>query len=175
MAGSAGTMTIQNGRDLLKLCRQESGNLLRLIDTRNTIAASLLPKGLSIKPVDVMESADADPLADRMAKVIDMDREITRQITALFEYRAMAHSILDHMSRRSYRQILAIYYLEIVDKKPTLDDVADIIGYTGDYTRHLHAEAMREASTVSIENMTHNNTFFCDSLVSGKEGKAGTA
>ena len=162
-----------NGRDVLRLCRNEWADISRLIQTRETLAASLLPKAMAIKAVDVMESADADPLADRMAKVIDMDRIITEQVSTLWEHRRMAYKVLDRMSRESYRSILAIYYLDIVDKRPTFDDVANIIGYSGDYVRHLHAEAMREATAVIFSNMTHNNTKLSDRLVSEKEGQAG--
>ena len=53
-------------KTLLKKCRQEKRELLILADKLEQLQNSLLPRAIQLKEINVQESGDSDPLADRV-------------------------------------------------------------------------------------------------------------
>ena len=88
-------------KTLLKKCRQEKRELLILADKLQQLQMSLLPRAIQLKEINVQESGDADPLADRVAAKADLEQDIREQIAIMLQREAEA-----------YRLILELYYLK---------------------------------------------------------------
>lgn len=98
-------------KTLLKKCRAEKRELLILAEKREALATSLLPKAMAIKEISVQESADSDPLADRMAAVIDLEKEIDRQMAIMLRHDLDAHRLVGRLRNSRQRQMIELYYL----------------------------------------------------------------
>lgn len=137
------------GRELLRICRQEKKELLILAEKREQLATSLLPKAMSIKAVSVIESAETDPMAKRIAAAVDLDREIERQMERLHRHETEAHKLVQQISVPVQRQVLELYYLSFwVDKKgeKRLYDwemIQKKLNYSERAIFYIHADAMK--------------------------------
>ena len=98
-------------KTLLKKCRQEKLELLILTEKLDQLQASLYPRAIQLKEINVQESGDADPLADRTAAVIDLKNEIQRQVYAMLQRELEAHRLVAKLRNSRQRQILELYYL----------------------------------------------------------------
>ena len=75
-------------KTLLKKCRQEKRELLILTDKLQQLQMSLLPRAIQLKEINVQESGDADPLADRVAAKEDLEQDIRKQIAIMLQREA---------------------------------------------------------------------------------------
>ena len=98
-------------KTLLKKCRMEKREILILQDKLNQIQYSLLPRAIQLKDINVQESGDADPLADRSAAHVDLENELRRQIETMKEHEAEAHRYVARLRNSRHRQMLELYYL----------------------------------------------------------------
>lgn len=99
-------------KTLLKKCRQEKRELLILTDKLQQIETSLLPRAIQLKDINVQESGDADPLADRVAALTDLKAELRKQIAIMTQHEAEAFRIVGKLRNSRQRQILELYYLK---------------------------------------------------------------
>ena len=99
-------------KTLLKKCRQEKRELLILTDKLQQLHMSLLPRAIQLKDINVQESGDADPLADRVAAKTDLEKDIRRQIAVILQHEAEAYRIVSKLRNSRQRQILELYYLK---------------------------------------------------------------
>lgn len=136
------------GKELLKLCRQEQKEIWILSEKREALASSLLPKAMAIKAVSVMESAEPDPVAKRMAAVIDLDRTIERQIKKLMERRQRGYEIIAGIDKPDQRKVLVAYYM--ADEPVKLYDVAEQLHFSYDRTRHIMGEALNYLERITV-------------------------
>lgn len=135
-------------KDLLRLCRQERKEIMILSERREELINSLLPKAMAIKAVSVMESAESDPVAKRMAAVIDLDRTIEKQIERLMERRKKGYEIIASIDKPEQRKVLTAYYM--ADEPVRLYEVAEQLYYSYDRTRHIMAEALNRLEKITV-------------------------
>ena len=98
-------------KTLLKKCRMEKREILILQDKLDQIQYSLLPRAIQLKDINVQESGDADPLADRSAAHVDLENELRRQIETMKEHDTEAHRYVARLRNSRHRQMLELYYL----------------------------------------------------------------
>lgn len=99
-------------KTLLKKCRQEKRELLILADKLEQLRMSLLPRAIQLKDINVQESGDADPLADRVSAKTDLENEIRQQIGIMLQREAEAYRLISKLKNSRQRQILELYYLK---------------------------------------------------------------
>ena len=99
-------------KTLLRKCRQEKRELLILADKLEQLRISLLPRAIQLKEINVQESGDADPLADRLAAKTDLEAEIRRNLVAMLQREAEAYRLISKLKNSRQRQILELYYLK---------------------------------------------------------------
>lgn len=99
-------------KTLLKKCRQEKRELLILTDKLEQLQMSLLPRAIQLKDINVQESGDADPLADRVAAKADLEQDIRKQIAIMLQREVEAYRLINKLRNSRQRQILELYYLK---------------------------------------------------------------
>ena len=99
-------------KTLLKKCRQEKRELLILTDKLEQLQMSLLPRAIQLKDINVQESGDADPLADRVAAKTDLEQDIRKQIAIMLQREVEAYRLISKLRNSRQRQILEMYYLK---------------------------------------------------------------
>ena len=99
-------------KTLLKKCRQEKRELLILTDKLQQLQMSLLPRAIQLKEINVQESGDADPLADRVAAKADLEADIKRNLASMLQREAEAYRLISKLKNSRQRQILELYYLK---------------------------------------------------------------
>lgn len=99
-------------KTLLKKCRQEKRELLILADKLEQLQMSLLPRAIQLKEINVQESGDSDPLADRVAAKEDLMNDIQKQIAIMLQREAEAYRLISKLKNSRQRQILELYYLK---------------------------------------------------------------
>ena len=99
-------------KTLLRKCRQEKRELLILADKLEQLQMSLLPRAIQLKDINVQESGDADPLADRLAAKNDLEAEIRRNLVAMLQRETEAYRLISKLKNSRQRQILELYYLK---------------------------------------------------------------
>ena len=99
-------------KTLLKKCRQEKRELLILTDKLQQLQMSLLPRAIQLKEMNVQESGDSDPLADRVAAKEDLEQDIRKQIAIMLQREAEAYRLINKLRNSRQRQILELYYLK---------------------------------------------------------------
>lgn len=120
--------------------------VLILSEKREFLASSLLPKAMKIKEISVQENADPDPVAERMAAVVDLDRELDRQLAEMLRRNLEAHRIISQLEDARYRQLLELYYLTFrIDERGakvlyTWETVAETMGYSTERVFDFFAE-----------------------------------
>jgi hypothetical protein len=98
-------------KTLLKKCRQEKRELLILTDKLEQLQMSLLPRAIQLKDINVQESGDADPLADRVSAKADLEQDIRKQIAIMLQREAEAYRLISKLRNSRQRQMLELYYL----------------------------------------------------------------
>ena len=99
-------------KTLLKKCRQEKRELLILTDKLQQLQMSLLPRAIQLKEINVQESGDSDPLADRVAAKEDLEQDIRKQIAIMLQREAEAYRLISKLKNSRQRQILELYYMK---------------------------------------------------------------
>ena len=99
-------------KTLLKKCRQEKRELLILADKLEQLQMSLLPRAIQLNDIDVQESRDPDPIANRVSAKADLEADIRKQIGIMLQREAAAYHLISKLQNSRQRQILELYYLK---------------------------------------------------------------
>lgn len=134
-------------REFFRTIRKERAEIKALREKREAIASSLLPKAMGIKEIQVMESAEQDPVGKRMAIVVDIDTKISERMVALYAKQDRAIELINMLTRTEQRLAMWTYYIK-TDWPVGIDEVAEMIGYSTDRCKHLMSDAYK-----AIDNM----------------------
>lgn len=93
-------------------CRKEQAELNSLINKREYIYSTLLPKAVKIKEVDVQTSAPQDVMADTMAEIEQYDSAISRKILTLSRKHRKGIDMIGKLNDTVQRNALELYYLD---------------------------------------------------------------
>jgi hypothetical protein len=133
-------------KKFLLQCRKEMIEIDILRDKQNYLRASLLPKAVQPKEMSVQTSGPGDMMADRMAEVADLDRQIEDMIRSLVSNHAIALNVIKRISYPAHRQVLELYYLN--PETLSWGDVATRMHYSERQIYNLHGEALLEAQRI---------------------------
>ncbi len=135
-----------------------------LRNNRNQLAASLLPRAIRPREVDVQESAPQDRISGVEAKIADMDAVIGERVKRLETDWKYAHEVIMHMDSSKHRTVLTLYYLTTQESKEirgkndkeivgqcllSWDDVAVRMGKSVDWVKKLHGDALEEFGRIA--------------------------
>lgn len=115
-------------------------------------AAALDNGAIDYSKEKVQTSPEGDRLCDAVSRYIDKDRQITAEIDKLIDLRQKIIKELHCMDNQLYMDILFKRYVQY-RKYKDLDAIADELGYTGEYMRHLHGWALQEFAKIT-QNIT---------------------
>lgn len=99
-------------KTLLKKCRQEKRELLILTDKLEQLQMSLLPRAIQLNDIEVQESRDPDPIANRVSAKADLEADIKRNLASMLQREAEAYRLISKLKNSRQRQILELYYLK---------------------------------------------------------------
>lgn len=99
-------------KQLLVDCRKEQAELNSLINKREYIYSTLLPKAVKIKEVDVQTSAPQDMMADTMAEIEQYDYAISQKILTLSKKHRKGIDMIGKLNDTLQRNALELYYLD---------------------------------------------------------------
>lgn len=136
-------------KELLMQCRQEKKEILILQEKKMQLEASLLPKALAIKPVNVMDSADDDPMFHRLPEVVDLEQQIKARLKEMYENEQKAYEMVWQIKDSKHRQLLQLYYLQFQVNENgrlslhTWESVAETMNYSIQWVYELRDEALK--------------------------------
>ena len=153
-----------SAREILRKCRDERREVLLLKEKQEELRTSLIPRAIQYKSDVIQASGESDPLAERLADVVDMDRQITAMLEDMYQTEAQAWRIVRAMNDSRYRVLLMTYYMSVrTDARGrttlhTLETAAEAAGYSAGTMRHYHKRALRaaEAALRKVDTEIHN-------------------
>lgn len=143
-----------SAKEILRKCRDDRRELLVLKEKQEELRASLIPRAIQYKSDIVQSSGDADPVAERLADVVDMDGQINAIIADMYQREAQALQIIRRITDSRYRVLLMTYYMRTREDERgrrtlhTLETAAEVAGYSAGTIRHYHKRALRAADAV---------------------------
>lgn len=87
----------------------------------------------------VQTSGSQDKMGDTVAKILDLETEITASIV---EYLGKKEEVIRTIESVENINMYNLLYKRYVDGK-TLTTIADEMGFSEDYIKHLHGDALR--------------------------------
>lgn len=157
-------MYLRNIRDE----QQELRALRRMLHEKRL---DLIPPGINYDRIRV-QTTPSDRTTDRMVEAVELEKAIEEHIRALDDRKAEASRIIAMVDDPMCRVVLELYYLALRENgKPVRwGDVAEIMGYSEDWVKHMHGVALAklaeiiEEEDIEGEKSTLKNTFFCDNV-----------
>lgn len=125
---------------LLKLKRLER-KIEWYSEESERIRMVLLPKGITYDK-DKVQTSVTDKVSEDIAKLIDIDNKYMKLIGIYHEMRSLIVTQIYGLTNQTHIDVLIKIYL---DDKP-LEIIADEMGYTYDWIRHLHIKALEDFS-----------------------------
>ena len=109
---------------------------LRLLD--NLKSSRLQVKGMQIKSDMVQESKQSNKQEDLIIKMIDLEKEISKDIDKLIDEKKRAKGIIDKLDG-PYRLVMSMRYLECMK----WEEIAYRIGYSIQAIYKIHGQALK--------------------------------
>jgi DNA-directed RNA polymerase specialized sigma subunit len=108
---------------------------------------------LATKTTRTFEGDETETTALLVAKIVDQNREVDRQIDKLVEIRQEIETLIYSLSDHRYRDVLNLRYIN----GKQWEEIAVLLNYDYRYVLKLHKKALNE-----IRNRTLNDTSVCD-------------
>lgn len=136
----------------LKLIRSEQKELRILKEKKDTIYYSLLPSSIRYDK-DNIQVTPENVLSEKVIKMVDLTREIDEHIKYLEKHKADALRIIRKITDTNQRQVLILYYLTLDIRGNLMKwfDVAEIMGYSEDWIKHKHGDALKEFAIFYVD------------------------
>lgn len=113
--------------------KQKEEELIKLKDTADSIS-------IDYSSERVQTSMSSDDIPDLVSKIIDLEKEIYRQIELFLDTR---HRIIDEIQKLQNDAYIRILYKRYVEYKP-LEQIAVEMNYSYRQIRRLHGYALQE-------------------------------
>lgn len=109
---------------------------LRLLD--NLKSSRLQVKGMQIKSDVVQVSRDGNRQEDLIIRILDLEKEITKDIDSLIREKQRAKSVIDKLDG-PYKVVMTMRYLECMK----WEEIAYRIGYSIQAVYKIHGQALK--------------------------------
>lgn len=150
--GAAGARgEIMTVKEYLRSIRDEQRELWILQDKRNEIYFNLLPSGIRYDK-DHIQISSENAFPDKVIKMAELSNKIDKKIEHLTRRKADALDMIGRLDNTNYRQVLILYYIPTDDRKMmSWLDVAEEMGYSEDWVKHIHGYALKELSEFYVD------------------------
>lgn len=100
-------------RKFLYHVRHDSKRYFILCERVDYIRASCLPGAITYDKEQVQASAPQDKTAEAIAKLADIEAQLTAQIARIKRHRAAAEGLISRLSNGNQRRALRLYFLQL--------------------------------------------------------------
>lgn len=107
-----------------------------------TLYESLSSMGISYDKERVQSSPDGDKFGKTFAKIDEQEKILQCLKDDLIDIRLNVINLIESCPDATYRKLLLLKYVKYKEFR-TLKDVADAMGYSHDYVKELHGEALK--------------------------------
>lgn len=128
-------MTKKEFREIIYLDRLVNSKL-RLLD--NLKSSRLQVKGMQIKSDVVQVSKQGNRQEDLIIRILDLEKEITKDIDKLIDEKKRAKAVIDELDG-PYRLVMTMRYLECMK----WEEIAYRIGYSIQAVYKVHGQALK--------------------------------
>lgn len=126
-------------KDYLREVRRLEGAITRNQQEKEILYAKLTGRAISYEGERVQTSGAGDPMADVIAKVIELDHEISEQTVSYF---VRLHEIKGQIEQVGNEEFVTLLYKRYIEGK-SLEAIAVDMNYTYQHTRRLHGWALQ--------------------------------
>lgn len=103
----------------------------QLMSEKEYLEGALVNKSITIKDIRVKSSLPADPMADAITRIVDLEKELDKKIDRLIDLRTIIVEQIQSLQNSLYMQIL---YKRFVEYKRCTDVFDEIRKETPTYT-----------------------------------------
>ncbi|MDO4285189.1 MAG: hypothetical protein Q4C60_07605 [Eubacteriales bacterium] len=133
-----------NIKEFLRGIRGRRKEIDDLVRERERLLTTLGPRALRLKEVDVQTSLPGDMMAETMAAVVSLEREIQISIHDLAMQQARAEQMIRQVDSDVHRRLLRLYYFDGL----RWWQVAEEMEYTEAHVRKMHSKALEEIAQI---------------------------
>ena len=133
----------------LQEIRRLEGAITRNQQEKEILYARLTGRAVSYEGDRARPSGSGDPMADVIAKVIELDHEISRQTVSYFGRLHEIKGQIEQLDNETFSKLLFKRYV----KGKSLEVIAVEMNYTYSRVRHLHGLALRAFEERFAEEM----------------------
>lgn len=126
-------------KDYLREIRRLEGAIARNQQEKEILYAKLTGRAVSYEGERVQTSGAGDPMADVIAKVIELDHEISEQTVSYFVRLHEIKGQIEQVSNDIFSRLLFKRYVE----GKSLEVISVEMNYTYSRVRHLHGLALQ--------------------------------
>ena len=136
----------------LRSIRDEQRELWILQEKRDELYFSLLPNGIRYDKDNIQVTSE-NAFPDKIIKMAELSNKIDRKIEELTKRKTEAVDMIGRLDNSNYRQVLMLYYIPTGKyyKMMSWLDVAEEMGYSEDWVKHVHGYALKELSEFYID------------------------
>lgn len=134
-------MTVKEYLSCVKLRQEEITETEEYIERLRT---TLGIAGIDYERDKIQTSVNGDKLSDTFVKIFEAEEKLKRMKENFVVFRIDVMSMIQQIPERKHREILNHVYLDYMKLK----QVADLMGYSYDYIRELHLEALNSVSEI---------------------------
>lgn len=139
-------------KQYLRSIRNEQRELWILQEKREQLYYSLLPGGVRYDK-DNIQITSENAFPDKVIKMAELSNKIDKSIQHLTLRKAEAIEMINKLENSNYRQVLLLYYIPDDKNKKMMSwlDVAEKLGYSEDWVKHVHGYALKELKKINID------------------------
>lgn len=128
-------MTVKEYLSCVKLRQEEITETEEYIERLRT---TLGIAGIDYERDKIQTSVTGDKLGDTFVKIFEAEENLKRMKENFVLFRIGVMNMIQQVPERKHREVLNHVYLDYMKLK----QVADVMGYSYDYVRELHLEAL---------------------------------
>ena len=110
----------------------------QLMREKEFLEGQLVNTSIAPKEIQVMSSLPSDPMADRVARIVDIDRELDQKVDRLIDLRTTIVEQIQTLEDALQVQVLYARYVEL--KK--WDAITKELHYSYDHLNKVHRKAL---------------------------------
>ena len=134
-------MTVKEYLSCVKLKQEEITETEEYIERLRT---TLGIAGIDYERDKIQTSVNGDKLGDTFVKIFEAEENLKRMKENFVIFRVRVMNMIQQVPEKKHREILNLVYLDYLKLK----QVADVVGYSYDYIRELHTEALNSFSEI---------------------------
>lgn len=142
-------MTVKEVKDYLLQIRLLDAQIDCMLSNVDSLKESLLRITPVLKQDVVTGGSSHDRMSSTIAKIVDLEKEITEKIDTLVDRKAQVISQLEKVRNPDYLKVLQLRYIEY----KTFDDIAMEMHYSHCWICRLHGRALQTFAKIMNQEL----------------------